>query len=481
MALTASFIADFSSFLTATRDAVQAMQGFKNTAQELGPAADRSLADTQKVAEEVGRAVRRLGTDVAAASKTFIDAYAEEQDAVNRLNTALTATGQATPAVLDAYQALASQFQNTTKYADEAIINVEAVLTTIGHVGPENMQLALTAVTNLASAMKIDLTTAANLVAKSIQDGHEPVRKIRDLLGESYVKGMSAVDMFKALNEKVGPAAQNELNTYGGQVEYVKNQLSDFNEQIGKVLVDNLSGLLKAFQALPEPVQKFTIAVVAIGTAVAPVLVSLASLISILSTTGIGAAMMAALTAIVGVLTGPVGIAVAVVAVAAAIALNWNKITAWTAQLYTSIKEWLVDRFSALVGMIRGITDSIVATFRGMYQAIVGGSIVPDLITGIAAQFADLDAVMVQPARDATAAATAAFRSMAGPGAPGGLIAGGGGRFGALTGVAGATVVNISMTGMLGANDPQTRQAITQVVGDALAQSMRGQRLLSTA
>jgi hypothetical protein len=34
---------------------------------------------------------------------------------------------------------------------------------------------------------------------------------------------------------------------------------------------------------------------------------------------------------------------------------------------------------------------------------------------------------------------------------------------------------------MLGANDPQTRAAITQVVGDALAQSMRGQRLLSSA
>ena len=48
MALTASFVADFSSFIDETKNAVAAMQGFKLSAEELGPGIDRGLADTMK-------------------------------------------------------------------------------------------------------------------------------------------------------------------------------------------------------------------------------------------------------------------------------------------------------------------------------------------------------------------------------------------------------------------------------------------------
>lgn len=486
MALTANFIADFSSFTDATKDAVTAMQGFKESALEMGTAADRSLEERQKQAEQIGRAVRRVAQDALEAGKTFIDAYAEEQEAVQRLNTALAETGNATPAVMQAYQDMAAEFQKTTRYADDAIINVTAVLTTIGHVGPEQMKLALDATTGLASALKIDLNTAATMVAKSIQEGHEPVRKLKDLLGDTYQPGMKASEVLQLIRDKTSGAAQDDLKTYNGQIDHLKNALGDVNEQAGKLLVDTLNSLLSVFQALPEGVQKFAIIVGTIGTALAPVLISLASLITILSQTGLGAALSAAATYVGGLIASfaalvgwPALIVAAIVALAAAIYYNWESIKTWTRQLYEGVKYWLVDQFTGLVDRIKGITAYIVGIFRSMYQSVVGGSIVPDLIAGIGDQFAQLDRLMVDPVRDATAAATKSFASLTGASVPAFALGASGGLLGG--DAAGATVINISMTGMLGANDPQTRQAITQAVGDALAASMRGQRLLSSA
>ena len=46
MALSASFVADFSSFIDATKEAVTAMQGFKHSAEELGPGVDSRASTT---------------------------------------------------------------------------------------------------------------------------------------------------------------------------------------------------------------------------------------------------------------------------------------------------------------------------------------------------------------------------------------------------------------------------------------------------
>ena len=413
MALTASFVADFSSFIDATKEAVAAMQGFKLSAEELGPGIDRGLEDTMKKYEQVGRQTRQLATDTIAASQVFITAFTEEQDAVGRLSSALQAHGNLTPEIIAQYQAMATQFQTTTKYADEAVIAAQASLTTIGKVGPEQMELALTATTNLASALNIDLNTAATMVAKTIASGNEQFGKLGPLLGEAAVKGMSTAEMLAAINERTGSAAANKLQTYNGQIAAMNNQMSDLQEVVGGVLVETLTTLLGIFQSLPSGVQTFTVALVGIGTVVAPLLVSLASLVSLLSGTAIGTGFVTAVGAIVTVLTGPVGIVIAVGAVLAAVVYNWDAIVAKTQQLYEGIKLWLLDKFNALVGSIKGTIDSVVGAFQSAYNAIVGHSIVPDLIDGIGSEFSRLDAEMVQPVAEATAQVRAHLELMA--------------------------------------------------------------------
>lgn len=400
--LSANFVADFSSFMAATKEAVSAMQGFETTAAGIGPAADAGMQATEKQLLEVAKGVRQLSQDAVAAAQPFVQAFSDEQEAVGRLTTALETTGQATPAVIAAYAAMATQFQTTTKYADEAVIAAQATLTTIGRVGPEQMQLALTATTNLASALQIDLNTAALLVAKSLAAGNEPLGKLKTLLGEAYQPGMNAAQMLELITERTGPAAQKELKTYAGQMANLNNAVDDVNESVGKVLVDALSTVMGWFQKLPGPVQTFVVAVVAIGTALAPVLVSIASLVAIVGATGLGAALGAGLVAIAPFVAAIVGIGAAAVATYKIVSSNWELIVTSTQRLYEGVKLWLVDKFNALVAMIKAPIDAIVSGFQAMYQRVVGGSIVPDMINGIGRHFGRLDAEMVQPAREAS-------------------------------------------------------------------------------
>ena len=412
MALSATFVADFSSFIDAAKEGVAAMQGFKLTAEELGPGIDRGLDATKAQFEQVGRQVRQVGTDVLAVSKTFIQAYTDEQDAVNKLNTALATTGQATPAVTEAYAALATQFQDTTKYADEAIVGVQATLTTIGKVGPEQMELALTATTNLASALGIDLDQAAQMVAKSLGTGGESLGKLKALLGDAYEPGMSAAEMLQAINDKVGPAAQNELNTYNGQMANLNNKMGEVHETAGKQLVEILTKLMNAFTALPEPVQTLALAVIGITTALAPVLVSLSSLATILAGP-VGVAIWTTLATAIGAVSLPItALVLAAAALAAAIYMNWDKIVKVTQDLYLGIKTWLLDRMEAVFQGVKAKIDWMVSLWNAAKNALVGHSIVPDTIDGIGKQFGRLDAEMVQPVESATTQVTDAYNRM---------------------------------------------------------------------
>jgi len=126
-----------------------------------------------------------------------------------------------------------------------------------------------------------------------------------------------------------------------------------------------------------------------------------------------------------------------------------------------------------------------------MMMEIVGGSSVPDLISGIAQNFNMLDSVMVNPAMTAADGVIRAFDQITWP-----LMFGGvplpnfdarplplmfGGATSGLTETPVGTVITINMNGMLGADDPQTRAAVRDMISQALMPGMRSTRLLGTA
>src|SRR5262245_31250609 len=166
MAITAEFTADFNQFNAAVKDATAGLATMEGQTQQL----DAQMAD---LAVKVGQGFTQIARDLTAAAGTFLDSYSEEEAATQRLVTALQAQGTATDAVISDFANMATQFQNTTTYSDDMVTSAQALFTTLGRVGPQDMQAAITAATNLASVLGVDLQTATTMLAKAVATGGE--------------------------------------------------------------------------------------------------------------------------------------------------------------------------------------------------------------------------------------------------------------------------------------------------------------------
>ena len=90
------------------------------------------------------------------------------------------------------------------------------------------------------------------------------------------------------------------------------------------------------------------------------------------------------------------------------------EVVSWVRQTYEGVKSWLLDRFTDVV---RGVVEKIGAVkdaFFNLYDAVVGNSYIPDLVTEIADWMGPrLQDAMVTPAIDAIDETSTAFGAMA--------------------------------------------------------------------
>lgn len=87
-------------------------------------------------------------------------------------------------------------------------------------------------------------------------------------------------------------------------------------------------------------------------------------------------------------------------------------VTASVRKMYEGVKAWLQDK---LFGVLRGVISRVQAVsdaFFKLYDAVVGHSYVPDMVTEVGQWMAKLDDNMVKPAVRATRTAAEAFEEM---------------------------------------------------------------------
>ncbi len=229
------------------------------------PAALTALAAATKPAQDetfkLARFMGDLGTQVKASALGFISAqaviglvgggfrslsafvgesvkaYAEQESALKKVTTALEAQGQATPAVIQGYAAMASQFQKTTVNSDELISEMQALLVQVGDVMPKDMEKALTAATDLSSGLGIDLRTATLLVGKAFEGETGTLKRYGIVIDEAKLKTEGASAVLDAIQQKFGGQAQAEIETYAGKVKQLANSWNEVQEAVGKQIV----------------------------------------------------------------------------------------------------------------------------------------------------------------------------------------------------------------------------------------------------
>lgn len=400
MAISAQFTADFTQFTGAVDGAKASLQGLEGQAGTITPA-------MQKASEQLGQDLSKLAGQVKTVATDYVKAYAEEEQATQRLVTALKAQGLASTQTISDYARMAEQFQATTRFSDDAVTKSQALFTSIGKLGPAQMEPALKAAADLAAFMGTDLESAAMLMAKAFSTGGESLGRLKTLLGEAAPKGSDFTTILTALESKFGGQAAADMQTFNGNLARMNNMTDDAKESVGGFIAGGLTPLMKAFGELPPVVQASMGGIASMGKELVPLAGTLAQVTTALSMTG----LLGSLTALVPFLLPAGAIIVGIGAVYLAFK-NWDKIAAIVAGVYNAVKTYMVDKFNAMVEAIMTPIRAVVGAYQWMADKIVMHSIVPDMMEAIGSEFEDLGGVMVAPAKTATQQVTNAFLSM---------------------------------------------------------------------
>lgn len=190
-----------------------------------------------------------------------IHAAAEQEDAVNRLNVALEAQGYNVTAVSAAYQRMATDMQRSTRFGDEAIMQVQQQLTTFGKVGPESMQRVTQAVLDLATAKKIDLRAATDLMSKAAVGETGTLSRYGIIIDQTIPKTEKFAAVLKLVEERMGGSAQADTLTYSGAVAQLKNSWGDLLENFGS-FVSQSPAIVLLIQGMQKNIEAMSAAIV---------------------------------------------------------------------------------------------------------------------------------------------------------------------------------------------------------------------------
>jgi len=199
-------------------------------------------------------------------------AWGTQQEAVNKLNTALKNTPGATADTSKRLQELAAELQKTTKFGDEATISMQGQLASFGLTAKQIEQLT-PKVLDFATATGMDLNRSAMMVAKTITT---QTKSSLEAYGGAIDDAKFKADPFQAtldgLTKSFGGQAVAAGDTATGGLEKLKNAFGDLMETMGEVtegpmkrIIDSLQKIIGHFQKNKESIQTFIKWVVFLG------------------------------------------------------------------------------------------------------------------------------------------------------------------------------------------------------------------------
>jgi hypothetical protein len=211
--------------------------------------------------------INLLGKGIQAVGGFLADTVAEaasSQDAISQLEAVLKSTGGVAGVTSQQAQDLASSFQKITKFSDEAVLGGENMLLTFTSIGKEVFPRATETMLDMSQALGQDLKSSAIQLGKALNDPIAGVSALRrvgvqfsDEQEEMIKKMVESGDLMKAqtfildeLQKEFGGSAKAAGETFGGQLEILKNKLSDIKENIGNALLPVLTNLADRFNKL---------------------------------------------------------------------------------------------------------------------------------------------------------------------------------------------------------------------------------------
>lgn len=231
-------------------------QGFVTNVALLG----QSLQNLKGALLGVTAAVAAVGFTTAKA----VQAAIRQEDAVNRLNTALKINGNFTREASRDLQEFANEIQRTTRFGDEAVLEQLRLAQAFG-ANVDQSKAAVKAATDLATAFGTDLTSATRNVAKTLGGyAGELGEVIPELkrLSQEQLKAGAGVDL---ISRKFSGFAEKDAKNFSGSLDQASNSFGDLLEGFGRFVTEApasselLKGITKTFQGATAAIDDFRI------------------------------------------------------------------------------------------------------------------------------------------------------------------------------------------------------------------------------
>lgn len=302
--------------------------------QQKATQVEKGLAQLEKKLTSLGKSLSLKLTAPLTVLGTMALANADSQaKAETKVATALKSTGNAVGYSLDQLKAYASELQNKTIFGDENILNdITARLLAFTDISGDNFKRTQQVVLDMASAIKMDLGSAASQLGEALTD---PIGKMSSLgrLGVTFseeqkqmVKAMvetgnaakAQTIILDALEQKFGGQAEAAAKVGMGAIVQLKNAWGDFLEQVGAAMTPFvnkiaafLNRIVSMLQGMSPTMLKMIVGIGGIAAAISPLLMGISGVMKLIPMLAAG---FTALMSPVGLITA------AVLALAAAFA-----------------------------------------------------------------------------------------------------------------------------------------------------------------
>jgi len=213
----------------------------------------RALQSVVSGVKKIGAAAAIAGVAIVGFVAKSVAAFRVQELAINKLNQSLVQQGIFTRELSKEYQDMASALQKVTLFGDEAIISSQAQLQS--YLGQTKItKETMLATLDFASAMGVDLKTAADLVGKSIGSSTNALSRYGIEVDTSLTKSQKMTAVTKALNDKFGGQAAAATDGLGALTQ-MKNAIGDVMEVVGKQFAPLIVDIAKRITTFAEEVQ----------------------------------------------------------------------------------------------------------------------------------------------------------------------------------------------------------------------------------
>lgn len=224
----------------------------------LGTEGEKSAKKMSVSWKAAAAAVTAFSAAVVAATKGFIDAYAEQEQAEKRLATVIEATGHAAGFTAEELYDMAAEMQKVTTYGDEVTISAMAIIATFKNIKGDAFERTATAAMDLSTVLGTDLKSSVIMIAKALND---PIANLgalgragvqftdiqKDMIKElaSSGKHMEAMGIILDELESQQGGAARAAREGTGIWKALGNAIGDVSEVIGRHLHEALAPVVE--------------------------------------------------------------------------------------------------------------------------------------------------------------------------------------------------------------------------------------------